>query len=318
MINKVELQAPARDLETLKIALEAGADAVYIGGESFGMKTSSKDFTKEDIIEGVNFAHERGKKVYVTINLLPHNQDFIGLEKYLLELEEANVDALIISEPGVLETINKVTPNMKLYLGTLANVNNYATANFWYDFGIRRIAVSRELSLKEIQGIKANIPFDMEVEAFVHGGMCMSYSGRKLLTSYISTRDINLYSEDKKYNLVEEKRPGEYCPVYEDENGTFFFSSRDLCMIEFIPELIKSGLSSFSIEGRKKDADYIENVVKAYRKVIDSFYEDPENYKFDESIMNEIRKGNKREYTTGFYLDETKIYDEEYFKSIKK
>lgn len=317
MINKVELQAPARDLETLKIAIESGADSVYIGGESFGMKTSSKDFTKEEIIEGVNFAHERGKKVYVTINLLPHNQDFIGLERYLLELEEAKVDALIISEPGVLDTIRKVVPNMKLHLGTLANVNNYATANFWYDLGIKRVAISRELSLKEIQGIKANIPFDMEIEAFVHGGMCMSYSGRKLLTSYISTRDISIYSEEKNYNLVEEKRPGEYCPVYEDENGTFFFSSRDLCMIEYIPELIKSGLTSFIIEGRKKDSDYIETVVKVYREAIDEFYINPKGYNFNKSLMNEIRKNNKREYTTGFYIDETKVYDEEYFESIK-
>ena len=316
MIKKVELQAPARDLETLKVAVESGADAVYIGGESFGMKTSSKDFTKEEIIEGVNFAHERGKKVYVSITLLPHNQDFIGLENYLKELEEAKVDALIISEPGVLETIKKVVPNMKLHLGTLANVNNYATANFWYDQGVRRVAVSREISLKEIEGIKAKIPFDMEVEVFVHGGMCMSYSGRKLLTSYIATRDINLYSEDKKYNLVEEKRQGEYCPVYEDEGGTFFFSSKDLCMIEFIPELIKAGVTSFTIEGRKKDSDYIETVVKEYRKVIDSFYENPEDYTFDKSIMKEIRKSNHREYTTGFYLDETKVYDKEYFEKL--
>lgn len=316
MINKIELQAPARDLETLKIAIESGADAVYIGGESYGMKTSSKDFTKEEIVKGVNFAHERGKKVYVAINLLPHNQDFVYLEDYLLELQEAKVDALIISEPGVLDTIRKVVPNMRLHLTTIANVNNYATANFWYEQGIRRVAVSRELSLKEIQGIKANIPFDMDIEAFVHGGMCMSYSGRKLLTSYISTRDINLYSENKKYNLVEEKRQGEYCPVYEDEGGTFFFSSRDLCMIEFIPEIIKSGIDSFSIEGRMKDAKYVETVVKAYRKAIDDFYKDPQNYKFDESLMKDIRNSNYREYTTGFYLEETKIYDEEYFKHL--
>jgi len=317
MLKKIELQAPARDLDMLKVAINAGADAVYIGGESYGMKTSSKDFSNEDIVEGVNFAHSKGKKVYVTINLLPHNQDFIGLEKYLLELQEANVDALIISEPGVLETIRKVVPNMRLHLSTLANVNNYATANFWYEQGIRRIAVSRELSLKEIQGIKKNIPFDLEVEAFVHGGMCMSYSGRKLLTSYISTRDINLYSEDKKYNLVEEKRQGEYCPVYEDEGGTFFFSSRDLCMIEFIPELVKSGIDCFSIEGRMKDSNYVESVIKIYRKAIDDFYNNPEDYKFDESVMNEVRNSNYREYTTGFYLDETKVYDEDYFEKLK-
>lgn len=316
MINKIELQAPARNLQALKIAIESGADAVYIGGESFGMKTSSKDFTKEEIIEGVNFAHDRGKKVYVTITLLPHEQDFVGLEKYLIELEEAKVDALIISEPGVLDIMKKVAPNMRLHLSTLANVNNYATANFWYEQGVRRIAASRELSLKEIQGIKASVPFDMEVEAFVHGGMCMSYSGRKLLTSYIATRDINLYSEDKKYNLVEEKRQGEYCPVYEDQGGTFFFSSRDLCMIEFIPELIKSGIDSFSIEGRMKDSSYVEVVVKAYRKAIDAFYEDPQNYSFDEAIMKDIRKSNYREYTTGFYLDKTKIYDQAYFENI--
>lgn len=317
MLKNIELQAPARDLDMLKAAINAGADAVYIGGESYGMKTSYKDFSKLDIVEGVKFAHSNGKKVYVTINLLPHNQDFVGLENYLLELQEANVDALIISEPGVLETIRKVVPNMRLHLSTLANVNNYATANFWYEQGIRRIAVSRELSLKEIQGIKQNVPFDLEVEAFVHGGMCMSYSGRKLLTSYISTRDINLYSEDKKYNLVEEKRQGEYCPVYEDEGGTFFFSSRDLCMIEYIPELVKSGIDCFSIEGRMKDSDYVESVVKIYRKAIDDFYANPENYKFDESVMNEVRKSNYREYTTGFYLDETKVYDNDYFENLK-
>ncbi|MGL5330198.1 MAG: peptidase U32 family protein, partial [Peptostreptococcaceae bacterium] len=292
MINKIELQAPARDLNSLKIAIEAGADAVYIGGESFGMKTSSKEFTKEDIYEGVKFAHSKGKKVYVTITLLPHTNDFKELEEYLLELEEAKVDALIISEPGVLETIKKVVPNMKLHLSTLANVNNYATANFWYEQGIRRIALARELSLKEMQGIKSNIAFDMELEAFVHGGMCMSYSGRKLLTSYIATRDINIYSENKKYNLVEEKRQGEYCPVYEDEGGTFFFSSRDLCMIEFIPDLIKSGVDSFSIEGIQKDSEYVELVVKSYRKAIDDFYNNPNEYKFDEELMKNIRKSN--------------------------
>lgn len=304
-MHKVELLAPAADLESLKIAIAYGADAVYIGGESYGMKTSSKNFSKEDMLEGIRFAHEKGKKVYVSVNLVPHNDDFRELEEYLLELEEIGTDAVVISDPGVLEVVKRVLPNMEIHLGTQANINNYVSANFWYNQGIKRVVVSRELSCEEIAGIRAKTPLDMDIETYVHGAICLSYSGRPLLSNYLTAKDVEIDLSNKSYNLVEEKRQGEYCPIYEDKGGTFFFNSKDLCMINFLPELIKSGVTTLSLEGRMKEPEYIASLVRVYKMALDAFYKDPENWTYDSVWMDEIRKISNRPFTSGFYLDET-------------
>lgn len=306
-MEKVELLAPAGDLERLKVAFEYGADAVYLGGEQFGMRTAAKNFTIEDIKEGADFAHERGKKVFVTVNIIPHNEDFEGFEDYLRDLKSAGVDALIASDPGVIDLIKSTIPNMEIHLSTQANTTNYRSANFWYKQGVKRVVVAREMSFKEIKEIRENIPKEMDIEAFMHGAMCISYSGRCLISNYMTGRDANRGSCAQscrwKYSLVEEKRPGEYFPIYEDERGTFFFNSKDLCMIEYIPELIESGITSLKIEGRMKTAYYVATVVRAYRMAIDAYYKDPENWKFNPIWLEELKKGSHRHFTTGFYND---------------
>lgn len=304
-MNRVELLAPAGDLERLKIAFEYGADAVYLGGESFGMRTAAKNFTIEEIREGAEFAHERGKRVFVTVNIIPHNEDFIGFEDYVRELHDAGVDALIASDPGVIEVIKKVAPDMEIHLSTQANTTNYHSANFWVKQGVKRVVMARELSFDEIREIRDNTPEHMDIEAFVHGAMCISYSGRCLISNYMTGRDSNRGSCAQscrwKYSLVEEKRPGEYYPVYEDERGTFFFNSKDLCMIGYIPQIIESGIYSLKIEGRMKTAYYVATVVRAYRMAIDAYYNDPEEWKFDPMWLDELKKGSHRHFTTGFY-----------------
>lgn len=307
MIN-LELSSFAKDLDGLKRALESGADSVYIGGETFGMNTISQKFSMEDLKSGIDFAHERNKKVYVTISLLPHNNDFVKLEEYLLKLNEINVDGLILCEPGTLEIVRRVLPDMKIHMGSQANIYNYETAKFYYDLGVRRVVIAKELSLKDIIDIRKNAPIDLEIEAFIHGGMVMSYSGRRLLSNYMTSKEAGTYDQEKHYNLVEEKRPGQYCPIYEDEGGTFFYAAKDLCMIEFIPELIKSGVTTLSIEGNMKSNEYIEAVIKVYRKAIDEFVKNPETWKFDESWLEELQKIDHRDLTTGFYLEENKDY----------
>ena len=315
-MNKIELLAPAGDLEKLKIAIEYGADAVYIGGEFFGMRAAAKNFSKEDMAEGVKFAHERGKKVFVTVNVIPHNDDFEGLEEYLLGLEEVGIDAVIVSDPGVLTVVKEVIPNMEIHLSTQANNTNYLSAKFWYKQGVKRVVMARELSFDEIKEIRKNTPEDMDIEAFVHGAMCISYSGRCLISNYMTGRDANrgacAQSCRWKYNLVEETRPGEYYPVYEDEKGTFFFNSKDLCMIEYVPQLVEAGISSFKIEGRMKTAYYIATVIRAYRAAIDAYYENPENWKFNPIWMEELKKGSHRHFTTGFYEDKPDTDDQNY------
>ena len=307
MIN-LELSSFAKDLDGLKRSLESGADSVYIGGETFGMNTISQKFSMEDLKSGIDFAHERNKKVYVTISLLPHNNDFVKLEEYLLKLNEINVDGLILCEPGTLEIVRRVLPDMKIHMGSQANIYNYETAKFYYDLGVRRVVIAKELSLKDIIDIRKNAPIDLEIEAFIHGGMVMSYSGRRLLSNYMTSKEAGTYDQEKHYNLVEEKRPGQYCPIYEDEGGTFFYAAKDLCMIEFIPELIKSGVTTLSIEGNMKSNEYIEAVIKVYRKAIDEFVKNPETWKFDESWLEELQKIDHRDLTTGFYLEENKDY----------
>ena len=305
---KLELSSFAKDLDGLKIALDSGADSVYVGGETFGMNTISEKLSLEDLKSGIEYAHERGKKVYVTISLLPHNNDFVKLEEYLLKLNEMNVDALILSEVGTLEIVRRVLPNMKIHMGSVSNIYNYEAARFYYDLGVRRVVIAKELGLKDIIDIRKNVPLDLEIEGFVHGGMVMSYSGRRLLSNYIASKGDVEYDEEKHYNLVEEKRPGQYCPIYEDEGGTVFYASKDLCMIEYLPELIKSGVTTLSIEGNTKSDEYIEKVVKIYRKAIDEFIKNPEEWKFDENWLEELQSIDHRNLTTGFYLEENKDY----------
>jgi len=301
-----ELLAPAGNLEKLKIAILYGADAVYVGGLKFGLRAGAKNFTLQELNEGINFAHGREKKVYLTLNIIAHNEDLIDLSDYVRQLHHLSLDGLIISDPGILSIVREILPDMEIHLSTQANMTNYATANFWYQQGIRRIILARELSLEEIKEIVQKTPSDMKIETFVHGAMCISYSGRCLLSNYMADRDANrgycAHPCRWKYSLVEEKRPGEYFPVTEDERGSYFFNSKDLCMIEHVPLLIKAGISSLKIEGRMKSAYYVANVVKAYRQVIDGFISNPEKYIFDEKWLDEVKKASHRHFTTGFYF----------------
>lgn len=304
-MNKPELLAPAGNLEKLKMAFIYGADAVYIGGERFGLRAQAGNFSMDDMKEAVLFAHERGKKLYVTVNIIPHNEDLEGLEEYVKDLQHIGVDALILSDPGVFLIIKETAPEMEMHLSTQANNTNYKSAEFWYKQGVKRIVLARELSFNEIEDIIDKAPKGLEFEAFIHGAMCMSYSGRCLLSNYMVGRDANrgecAHPCRYKYYLVEEKRPGQYMPVEEDERGTYIFNSKDLCMIEHIPELVKSGIKSFKIEGRMKSSYYVATVVGAYRKAIDQYFEGPENYVLDKELQDEVNKASHREFSTGFF-----------------
>ncbi|MGX4599836.1 peptidase U32 family protein [Faecalimicrobium sp. JNUCC 81] len=306
-MRKVELLAPAGDLERLKIAFTYGADAVYIGGEIFGMRSAAKNFTKEEMAEGVRFAHERNKQVFVTMNIIPRNDEFLQIEEYLLDLQEIGVDAVIVSDPGVFTMVKKIVPNMEIHISTQASTTNADAANFWYNLGAKRIVTARELSFKEIKEISDNCPKDMDIESFVHGAMCMSYSGKCVISNYTTGRDANRGSCAQscrwKYTLVEEKVPREYEPVVEGIDPEFFFNSKDLCMIEYIPEIFESGITSLKIEGRMKTSYYVATTVRAYRMAIDAYYADPENWKFNPMWLEELKKGSHRDYSTGFYLD---------------
>lgn len=306
-MKKIELLAPAGDLEKLKMAILYGADAVYLGGEAFGLRKASKNFSIDQIEEGIKFAHEKGKKVYVTLNIVPHNKDLQGLEEYVTALSNIKVDAVIVADPGMFMIIKRTLPDMEIHISTQASVTNYETIMFWYNLGARRIVLARELSFKEVEEITSKIPEDLDIEAFVHGAMCMSYSGRCLMSNYMTGRDANMGDCAQpcryKYAVVEEKRPGEYFPVEEHEDGTFIFNSKDLCMIEYIPELIKSGIFSFKIEGRVKSSYYVATVIRAYRLAIDEYYKDPENFIYKDKYLDEIKKVSHRDFTTGFYFD---------------
>ncbi|WP_195250988.1 peptidase U32 family protein [Romboutsia sp. 1001713B170207_170306_H8] len=306
-MRKVELLAPAGDLERLKIAFTYGADAVYIGGEIFGMRSAAKNFSKENMIEGVNFAHERGKQVFVTINIIPRNDDLLQLEEYLLELQEIGVDAVIVSDPGVFSFVKKTIPNMEIHISTQASTTNAASAAFWYKQGAKRIVTARELSFKEIKEIRENTPADMDIETFVHGAMCMSYSGKCVISNHTTGRDANKGSCAQscrwKYTLMEEVAPGEYEQVLGDIDPEFFFNSKDLCMIQYIPEIFESGMTSLKIEGRMKTAYYVATTVRAYRMAIDAYYKDPENWEFNPMWLEELKKGSHRDYSTGFFFD---------------
>ena len=306
-MQKPELLAPAGNLEKLKVAVMYGADAVYVGGLKYGLRTGAQNFTLDELTEGINFAHERGKRVYLTLNIIPHNDDLEGLPGYVKQLKGLLLDGIIISDPGIMSIVKDIIPEMEIHLSTQTSTTSYAAVNFWYQQGIRRIILARELSLVEIKEIIEKTPDDMKIETFVHGAMCISYSGRCLLSNYMTGRDANRGSCAHpcrwKYHLVEEKRPGEYFPVTEDEKGAYFFNSKDLCMIEHIPSLIDAGISAFKIEGRMKSAYYVANIVKAYRHVIDNYLSNPEGYRFDEKWLNEIKKTSNRCFTHGFYFN---------------
>ncbi|PXX51750.1 putative protease [Hungatella effluvii] len=306
-MRKTELLIPAGSLDVLKTAVIYGADAVYIGGEAFGLRAKAKNFTNEEIKKGIVFAHEHGVKVYITANILAHNDDLAGVEAYFEELKEIRPDALIISDPGVFTIARRVIPDMEIHISTQANNTNYGTYRFWYDLGAKRVVTARELSLKEIKEIRDHIPEDMEIESFIHGAMCISYSGRCLLSNFMTGRDANqgacTHPCRWKYSIVEEKRPGEYMPVYENERGTFIFNSKDLCMVDHIPEMIDAGIDSFKIEGRMKTALYVATVARAYRKAIDDYRKDPKLYEANlDWYREEIAKCVNREFTTGFYF----------------
>ena len=318
MSRPIELLIPASSLEVLKTAVIFGADAVYIGGEAFGLRAKAKNFSMEEMKEGIEFAHAHDVKVYVTANILAHNDDLEGVREYFEELREIKPDALIIADPGVFEIAKEVCPEIERHISTQANNTNYATYNFWYRQGASRVVSARELSLKEIKEIRERIPEDLEIETFVHGAMCISYSGRCLLSNYFTGRDANqgacTHPCRWKYAVVEEKRPGEYLPVYENERGTYIFNSKDLCMIEHIPELIDAGIDSFKIEGRMKTALYVATVARTYRKAIDDYQKDPELYKKNMPwYLDQISNCTYRQFTTGFFFGkpdhETQIYD---------
>lgn len=318
MSRLIELLIPASSLEVLKTAVIFGADAVYIGGEAFGLRAKAKNFSMEEMKEGIEFAHAHDVKVYVTANILAHNDDLEGVREYFEELREIKPDALIIADPGVFEIAKEVCPEIERHISTQANNTNYATYNFWYRQGASRVVSARELSLKEIKEIRERIPENLEIETFVHGAMCISYSGRCLLSNYFTGRDANqgacTHPCRWKYAVVEEKRPGEYLPVYENERGTYIFNSKDLCMIEHIPELIDAGIDSFKIEGRMKTALYVATVARTYRKAIDDYQKDPELYKKNMPwYLDQISNCTYRQFTTGFFFGkpdhETQIYD---------
>ena len=317
-LKKPELLIPASSLEVLKTAVIYGADAVYIGGEAFGLRAKAKNFSKSDIKEGIEFAHNHKVKVYITANILAHNDDLDGAREYFRELKEVKPDALIIADPGMFMIAKEECPELELHISTQANNTNYLTYHFWHAQGASRVVSARELSLKEIKEIRDHIPEDLEIESFIHGAMCMSYSGRCLLSNYFTGRDANkgecTHPCRWKYSLVEETRPGEYMPVYENERGTYIFNSKDLCMIEYIPEVVAAGINSLKIEGRMKTALYVATVARTYRKAIDDYFTSEELYRSNMNwYTSEIAKCTYRKFTTGFYFgkpdENTQIYE---------
>lgn len=317
-MRKTELLIPASSLEVLKIAVIFGADAVYIGGEAFGLRAKAKNFSLEEMKEGIEFAHAHGVKVYVTANILAHNYDLEGARAYFKELKEIKPDALIIADPGMFTLAKEICPEIDVHISTQANNTNYETYRFWEKLGATRVVCARELSIKEIKEIREHISDQMEIETFVHGAMCISYSGRCLLSNYFTGRDANqgacTHPCRWKYAVVEESRPGEYLPVYENERGTYIFNSKDLCMIEHIPDLIDAGIDSLKIEGRMKTALYVATVARTYRKALDDFAESPEKYEANMPwYLEQISNCTYRQFTTGFFYgkpdETTQIYD---------
>lgn len=315
-MKKVELLAPAGNMEKLKMAILYGADAVYLAGEEFGLRTASDNFTIEEMKEGIDFVHEKGKKAYLTMNIIPHNDDIFKVSEFIEKAASTGIDAVIVSDPGMLTVIKKTVPKLDIHISTQANITNSESVSFWHSAGASRVVLARELSISEIKEIHENIPKEMELEVFVHGAMCISYSGRCLLSNYMTGRDSNKGDCAQpcrwKYHLMEEKRPGEYFPVQEDKRGTFIFNSKDLCMIRHIPELISSGVSSLKIEGRVKSSFYVATVVKAYREAINAYYN---NQPYDDRLFDEISKVSNRDFTTGFFFGKPGSDDHNYSTS---
>ena len=318
MARHPELLIPASSLEVLKVAVMFGADAVYIGGEAFGLRAKAKNFSLDEMREGIAFAHAHDVKVYVTANILAHNYDLDGVRTYFEELKEIKPDGLIIADPAIFEIAGEVCPEIDRHISTQANNTNYGTYKFWHKLGATRVVTARELSLQEIKEIRANIPDDLEIETFVHGAMCISYSGRCLLSNFMVGRDANqgacTHPCRWKYSIVEETRPGEVMPVFENERGTYIFNSKDLCMIEHIPEIIDAGIDSLKIEGRMKTALYVATVARTYRKAIDDYQKDPELYRQNMPwYLDQISNCTYRQFTTGFFFgkpsEEAQIYD---------
>lgn len=323
-MRETELLIPAGSLEVLKVAVDYGADAVYIGGEAFGLRAKAHNFTIEEMQEAALYCHSHNVKLYVTANIFAHNDDLVGVEEYFNQLKCVDIDALIISDPAIFMIAKRVLPEVELHISTQANNTNYGIYRFWYGLGAKRVVSARELSLKEIKEIRENIPEDMEIESFVHGAMCISYSGRCLLSHFLTGRDANqgacTHPCRWKYSVVEEKRPGEYFPIEEDDRGTYIFNSKDLCMVEYVPELIEAGIDSFKIEGRMKTALYVATVARTYRKAIDDYKKGIDVYKQNlPYYKEEIGKCTYRQFTTGFYFgktdSESQVYDNnEYVK----
>lgn len=313
-----ELLIPASSLEVLRTAVTFGADAVYIGGEAYGLRAKAKNFSMEEMAEGIRFAHGHGVRVYVTANILAHNRDLEGAKAYFEELKKIGPDALIIADPGMFLTAREVCPDVDIHVSTQANNVNYKTFQFWQEQGAKRVVTGRELTLEEIREIREHIPDSLEIETFVHGAMCISYSGRCLLSNYFTGRDANqgacTHPCRWKYAVVEEKRPGEYLPVYENERGTFLFNSKDLCMIEHLPDLIEAGVDSLKIEGRMKTALYVATVARTYRKALDSYKKSPQLYQEQMPwYLDQISNCTYRQFTTGFFYgkpsEEAQIYN---------
>ncbi|EGO64248.1 peptidase U32 family protein [Acetonema longum] len=314
-MKKPELLAPAGNLEKLKMAFLYGADAAYLGGKAYGLRAFNDNFSEDEIAEAVAFAHNLNKKVYVTVNIFPHNEDLAGLPEYIRQLDRIGVDGLIIADAGVFRIAREAAPELPIHVSTQANNTNWSSVLFWQNLGVRRVVLARELSLEEIREIRSHV--QLELEAFVHGAMCISYSGRCLMSNYFTGRDANrgecTQSCRWKYHLMEETRPGEFYPVLEDERGTYIFNSKDLCLLPHIPDLVNSGLNSFKVEGRMKSVHYVATVVKVYREAIDSFLQDPAHYTVRPEWLAELQKISHRDYTTGFVFGKTTHQDQIYW-----
>ncbi len=317
MTDRIELLAPAGDLEKLKIAIDYGADAVYLGGEMFSLRAGAGNFTKDKLEEGVAYAKARGKKVYMALNIFPHNQDILPIENYLKTIKHLEIDAFIVSDMGIFSMVQEIIPEAEIHISTQANITNYKTAKFWKDLGAKRVVLARELTLEDIAEVKKMA--EIEIETFIQGAMCISYSGRCLLSNFMIERDANkgecAHPCRWKYSLVEEQRPDESYPIIEDERGTYILNSRDLCLIEHIPKLIEAGIDSLKIEGRMKSSFYVGTVVRAYREAIDKYYEEKDNYEYDPNWFEEIKTVSHREFTTGFYFSKPNNKDQNYLTS---
>ncbi|MBR2541048.1 MAG: U32 family peptidase [Mogibacterium sp.] len=315
----IELLAPAGDMEKLKTAIIYGADAVYFGGEMFSLRAGAGNLSVDEIREAMDFIHEHNAKGYMTINIYAHNADIPLLRDYIGRIKDIPIDAFLVSDPGVLTLIKEQMPDAEIHLSTQANTTNYLTANFWVKQGVSRVVAAREMSLEELREMRANLPDEIEIESFIHGAMCISYSGRCLLSNFMAGRDANrgacTHPCRWKYHLVEEQRPGEYYPIEEDDRGSYILNSRDLCMIDRIPDLVDAGITSFKIEGRMKSMYYVATVVSAYRSALDKYLADPEGYVFDPQDFTELCKASHREFTHGFYYNKPTDKDQNYLTS---